>query len=49
MPPTPRDQRLAALRAGFTELHRMGIATIGEMVRLTEEADDSRRSTRPAS
>lgn len=40
VPPTPRDQRLAALRAGFTELHRMGIATIGEMVRLTEEADD---------
>jgi predicted amidohydrolase YtcJ len=40
VPPTPRDQRLAALRAGFTELHRMGIATIGEMIRLTEEADD---------
>lgn len=40
VPVTPRDQRLAALRAGFTELHRLGIATIGEMVRLTEEADD---------
>lgn len=40
VPPTPRDQRLTALRAGFIDLHRMGIATIGEMVRLTEEADD---------
>jgi predicted amidohydrolase YtcJ len=40
VPPVARELRLAALRAGFTELHRLGISTIGEMVRLTEEIDD---------
>lgn len=40
VPPVPREIRLAALRAGIAELHRLGISTIGEMVRLTEEADD---------
>lgn len=40
VPPVARAQRLTALRAGFGELHRLGITTIGEMVRLTEEVDD---------
>lgn len=37
--PSPADRR-AALREGFAALHRSGIATIHEMVRLPEEADD---------
>lgn len=40
VPEVGRDERLAAIRAGIADLHRMGIATIGEMVRLTQEADD---------
>jgi len=40
IPPVERSLRLAALRAGIDALHREGIGTIGEMVRLTEEADD---------
>ena len=41
--PVPRPstaQRHAALKAGFGDLHRAGIATIHEMVRLPEEAGD---------
>ncbi len=37
--PTP-DERHRALRAGFADLHRLGITTIHEMVRLPEEAAD---------
>jgi predicted amidohydrolase YtcJ len=37
--PSARERR-SALEAGFDELHRAGIATIHEMVRLPEEADD---------
>lgn len=39
--PTPSaEERRAALRAGYRELHAAGIATIHEMIRLPEEADD---------
>lgn len=39
--PTPSEaERRAALAAGFDDLHRVGITTIHEMVRLPEEADD---------
>jgi predicted amidohydrolase YtcJ len=41
--PVPKPsaaERQAALRAGFALLHEKGIATIHEMVRLPEEADD---------
>ncbi len=37
--PTAAERR-AALRAGYRELHAVGIATIHEMIRLPEEADD---------
>lgn len=40
VPPTPRAVRLAALRAGQRELHRHGITTIHEMIRLPDEVND---------
>lgn len=40
VPTTPPAERLAALRAGQRELHRHGITTIHEMIRLPEEAND---------
>lgn len=40
VPPVAREARLRALRTGMAELHRMGIGTICEMIRTTEEADD---------
>ncbi|HEY7132783.1 MAG TPA: amidohydrolase [Candidatus Limnocylindrales bacterium] len=40
IPPTTREERLAALREAFGDLHRLGITTIHEMIRLPEEADD---------
>jgi predicted amidohydrolase YtcJ len=40
VPAPDAGQRLDALRAGITRLHRMGIATIHEMVRQGEEAAD---------
>lgn len=40
VPKPSRVERLEALRIGIRDLHRHGIATIHEMVRLPEEADD---------
>jgi predicted amidohydrolase YtcJ len=40
IPKPSRSVRLDALEAGFASLHRSGITTIHEMVRLPEEADD---------
>jgi predicted amidohydrolase YtcJ len=40
VPAGTQEERLTALRAGMSDLHRHGITTIHEMVRLTEEADD---------
>lgn len=40
VPGVSEADRRRALRAGFGELHRLGITTIHEMVRLPEEADD---------
>jgi predicted amidohydrolase YtcJ len=40
VPRVEREARLGALRRGMRELHRMGITTVCEMVRTTEEADD---------
>ena len=40
VPKPSRVDRLEALRIGIRDLHRRGIATIHEMVRLPEEADD---------
>ena len=40
VPRLSEADRRRALRAGFGDLHRLGISTIHEMVRLPEEADD---------
>lgn len=40
IPKPSREDRLQALRVGFDDLHKRGITTIHEMVRLPEEADD---------
>ena len=40
VPSPSAGERQAAVRAGFGDLHRLGITTIHEMVRLPEEADD---------
>jgi predicted amidohydrolase YtcJ len=40
VPQPAAPERQAALRAGFGDLHRLGITTIHEMVRTTEEAAD---------
>ncbi len=40
VPAPTRGERLAALRAALPDLHRLGITTIHEMIRLPEEADD---------
>jgi predicted amidohydrolase YtcJ len=40
VPGTSEPDRRRALRAGVGELHRLGITTIHEMIRLPEEADD---------
>ena len=40
VPKPTAEQRREALRDGFKALHRAGIGTIHEMVRLPEEADD---------
>ncbi|HET7030036.1 MAG TPA: amidohydrolase family protein [Candidatus Limnocylindrales bacterium] len=40
LPVPSRAERLAALRAEIGELHRLGITTIHEMIRLPEEVDD---------
>lgn len=40
VPQPATAERQAALRAGFSDLHRLGITTIHEMIRTTEEAAD---------
>lgn len=40
VPGPSADERRRALRAGFSDLHRLGITTIHEMVRLPDEAAD---------
>jgi hypothetical protein len=40
VPSASRDDRLRAVRAGVQELHRLGITTIHEMIRLPDEAGD---------
>jgi predicted amidohydrolase YtcJ len=40
VPKPTAEERREAIREGFTSLHRAGIGTIHEMVRLPEEADD---------
>lgn len=40
VPSPSREDRLAAVRAGVDQLHRLGIGTIHEMVRMPQEADD---------
>jgi hypothetical protein len=40
VPAASRNERMLALKEGVKELHRLGITTIHEMVRLPEEAGD---------
>lgn len=40
VPQANRDERLSALRAVFGDVQRLGITTIHEMIRLSDEADD---------
>jgi predicted amidohydrolase YtcJ len=40
VPQPAQPERLAALRAGFADLHRLGITTVHEMLRTREEAAD---------
>jgi predicted amidohydrolase YtcJ len=48
--PSPAEaERLAALRRAIEELHRLGVTTVHEMVRLPEEAADFERLRRDGS
>ncbi len=40
IPAIATEERRAAVRASLADLHRLGISTIHEMIRLPEEADD---------
>ncbi len=40
IPPASKDARLDAVRAAVGDLHRLGITTIHEMIRLPDEVDD---------
>ncbi|HEV8403883.1 MAG TPA: amidohydrolase family protein [Candidatus Limnocylindrales bacterium] len=40
IPSPSREARLDAIRAAIADVHRLGITTIHEMIRLPEEADD---------